>query len=118
MRCLIVIAMVFGCSSDEPAGKTSHPSMPNQFEVGSTINAKYRVVKKLGDTREYAVFAVEHVGLADRELTLIAPRGSTPIDTTAWNVAEVDRTPDGKPYVVAELSDAEVRDVLAGAQKL
>ena len=89
MRTLIAIAMVLGCSSDEPSGKTSHPSMPNQFEVGSTINAKYRVVKKLRDN----VFVVEHVALADREMTLISP-------PPASSTAEVEHTPDGKPFVV------------------
>ena len=113
MRWLIVIA-ILGCSSDEPPQKTSHPAMPNQFEVGSTINGTYRVVKKLGEAGDHAVFAVEHVRFPDRTLTLIAPQ----LRDATLNITEVDRTPGGKTFVVAELTDAQLRDVLAGTHDL
>ena len=81
-RWLSIAFLVLGCgkdrtASDQPApaptAKTSHPEMPNQFEVGSTIEGTYRVTKKLEDAGEYALFAVEPVGV-EKQLVLFAPR--------------------------------------------
>ena len=107
MRWLMTIAIVLGCGSDEPVGKTSHPAMPNQFEVGSTIDGRYRVVKKLRDTGQYTMFSVEPVGMMDRSLTMIAPRlpsaqaSRTLRDAAARDLtAEVGTTPEGQTFVV------------------
>src|SRR5688572_3427189 len=107
MRWLISIGIALAaCGSDEPTGKTSHLAMPNQFEVGSTLGGTYRVVKKLGDTGEYSVFAVEHERMADRALTLIAartPAASRPLHDAAarekaLTIVDVKRTPDERVY--------------------
>ena len=128
MRCLLLLAFVFGCSRDEPAAKTSHPAMPNQFEVGSTIDGRYRVIAKLGDTGPFAVFAVEHVAVRDQQLALIAPRlpsaevSQELVDLATRDhtlpVTEVARTPDAQAYVVAALDERQVRALVSGQRRL
>jgi hypothetical protein len=127
MRWLFVIALGLGCSRDEPAS-TSHPAMPNQFEVGSTIDGRYRVLEKLGETGPYAVFAVEHVAVRDQPLALIAPRvASVEASRELLAIAARDRTlpvtaaartPTGQAYVVAALGDDEIRALVSGQRAL
>lgn len=130
MRWLFIACLLLGCSkNEEPAvvaeAKTSHPAMPNQFEVGSTINGRYLVTKKLGEVGDYNVFAVER--LKDKTLTMVAPK--TPAHSLQLRDAvtkemndkvlpwlELDVTPDKRSYyVVGELTEAQVRDILGGA---
>ena len=128
MRWLFVLVFVMGCSRDEPAAKTSHPAMPNQFEVGSTIDGRYRVLARLGDTGPYAVFSVEHVAVRDQRLALIAPRMPSAkasqelIDLASRDhtlpITEVARTPGAQAYVVAALDEAQVRALVSGQRRL
>lgn len=81
--------------------------MPNQFEVGSTIDGRYRVVKKLREAGQYAVFSVEPVGIVDHSMTMIAPRlpnaqASRALRDAATHElgAEVGATPEGQTFVV------------------
>ena len=105
--------------------------MPNQFEVGSTINGRYLVTKKLGDIGELNVFSVERVTQKDRMLTMVAPK--TPAHSRALRDAvmvemndkkdfpwlDLDVTPDNASYfAVGALTDEHVRDILSGAHVL
>lgn len=130
MRWLLIACLVLGCSKREEAkpvteAKTSHPAMPNQFEVGSTINGRYLVTKKIGEVGDYNVFAVERV--KDKSLTMVAPK--TPAHSIQLRDAvmkemndkvlpwlDLDVTPDNRSYyVVGELTEAQLRDILSGA---
>jgi hypothetical protein len=138
MRWLVVGLLVIACADNKPEpppqkpdDKTSHPAMPNQFEVGSTINGRYLVIKKLGDIGQLDVFAVERVGQPDRKLTMVAPR--TPATSKALRDAvtiemndrkefpwlDLDVTPDNRSYyAIGELTDAHVQEILTGAHVL
>jgi hypothetical protein len=104
--------------------------MPNQFEVGSTIDGRYLVIEKLGDVGPLDVFAVERVAQKDRKLTMVAPK--TPATSQALREAvmaemnartfpwlELEATPDNRAYyAIAELTDAQVQAILTGAHVL
>jgi hypothetical protein len=132
MRWLVVVMLVVGCSEKKATPQptstnTSHTAMPNQFEVGSTINGRYLVTKKLGEVGDVNVFAVEHAHLKDKKLTMLATK--TP--ATSINVrdaffvelgskklpwSDVDVTPDNKLYYgVGELTDQQTQEILSGA---
>ena len=131
----LVICFLLACSSkkEQPPkplpAETSHPAMPNQFEVGSTINKRYRVISKIGEVGELAVFAVERTATPDRKLTMVAPK--TPAHSRALRDAVMVEMNDKKDFpwldldttessyfAVGELTDAHVRDILSGAHVL
>ncbi len=138
MRWLVVVLLALGCADKKeappklrPADNTSHGAMPNQFEVGSTINGRYLVIKKLGDVGQLDVFSVERVAQKDRKLTMVAPK--TPAASTQLRNAvmgemnerkefpwlDLESTPDDRSYyAVGELSDTQVQEILTGAHVL
>ena len=137
MRWLIAVMFVVGCSDKKEAPKlskdetTSHGAMPNQFEVGSTINGRYLVTKKLGDVGPLDVFAVERLAQKDRKLTMVAPK--TPATSMQLRNAvriemndrkdfpwlDLDVTPDNRSYyAIGELTDVQVQEILTGAHVL
>ncbi len=136
MRWFLIACLLLGCSTKKDGPKTStvessHPAMPDQFEVGSTINERYLVTKKLGETGELAVFAVENVRQPDRKLTMVAPK--TPAHSKALRDTvqaemfdkktipwlDLDVTKDMRSYyAVGALTDEQVRDILSGAHVL
>ena len=137
MRWLLAVIVVVGCGGEKketppklPDDNTSHGAMPNQFEVGSTINGRYLVIKKLGDVGQLDVFTVERVAQKDRTLTMVAPK--TPATSQALRDAvtaemnerkfpwvELEATPDKRAYyAIGELTDAQVQEILTGAHVL
>ena len=137
MRWLVIGLLVVGCADKKAApqkladDRTSHPAMPNQFEVGSTINGRYLVLKKLGSVGQLDLFTVEHVAQKDRKLAMVAPK--TPATSAALRDAvtaemhenkdvkwlDLDVTPDNRSYfAVGELTDAQVQEILTGAHVL
>lgn len=137
MRWLVIGLLVVGCADKKAAPQeladdpSSHPAMPNQFEVGSTINGRYLVIKKLGDVGQLDVFAVEHVAQKDRKLAMIAPK--TPATSQALRDAvtaemyekkdvkwtDLDVTSDNRSYfAVGELTEGQVQALLTGAHVL
>jgi hypothetical protein len=134
MHRLVLIATLFaggcGSKSDPPEPASSHESMPNQFEVGSTINERYLVVKKLGEIGDYMLFAVEPASMKDRKLTMIAPKSlhasAARREAMTHEMTEkrlkwiaLEQIPVREEhYAVGDLTDAEVRDVLSGTRRL
>ncbi|MBA3504125.1 MAG: hypothetical protein M4D80_36480 [Myxococcota bacterium] len=137
MRWLVAVILVVGCGEKKEAPKltkdetTSHGAMPNQFEVGSTINGRYLVTKKLGDVGQLDVFAVERLAQKDRQLTMVAPK--TPATSMQLRNAvmiemndkkdfpwlDLDVTPDNRSYfAIGDLTDAQVKEILVGAHVL
>lgn len=134
---LIVLALCTGCSErkqPEPSGKTSHPAMPNQLEVGSTLDGRYRLVKKLGAVGDYDVYAAEHASI-EKSYVVMAPSphagsgaGAALNDAakrqTARGIAgeivvdATGTTPAGNVYVVLAASDAQVAQLLSGSLTL
>ncbi len=89
--------------------------MPNQMEVGSTIGGRYRIVKKLGDTPDYQVFAVEHVDV-EKTFTLVSAmpgRGSDAMKALKFEVADSGTTPDGNAYAVFTTDEQQLQGLLA-----
>ena len=141
MKRILIACGLVACSADKPhspvgtaSGETSHPAMPNQIEVGSTLDGRYRIVKKLGDVGEYAVLAVEHAQVeqarvlmtpgpsassrAGEALNDAAKRQATRGVSGEIAVDDVGTTPQGSVYVVLTASDEQVAQLLAGAIKL
>jgi hypothetical protein len=141
MRWILIACVVAGCSRDKPppspmraSGETSHPAMPNQIEVGSTLGGRYRIVKKLGDVGEYQVLAVVHAQI-EKSYVLMTPRPGAVSGAAAAlvdaaerqasravageiSVDDVDATPDGTTYVVVSANEQQVKALLSGMIKL
>jgi hypothetical protein len=136
---IVLVALLIGCSERkavnvEPAGKTSHPAMPNQIEVGSTLDGKYRIVKMLGAVGELDVLAAEHATIeksyvvmtpspragsgAGAALNDLAKRQGERAAPGEISVEDLGTTPTGTPYVVLGASDEQVKQLLSGAIKL
>lgn len=131
----LVIALLLACSSKKeqppkpPPAETSHPAMPNQFEVGSTINKRYRIISKIGDVGELNVFSVERTATPDRKLTMVAPKTAAHSralrdavmvemnDKKDFPWLDLDTT-ESSYFAVGALTDEHVRDILSGAHVL
>jgi len=140
MRWLLIVCVVVGCSKDKPppaptvgsaSGETSHPAMPNQIEIGSTLDGRYRIVKKLGVVGDLDMFTVEHLQI-EKSYVLMTPKptagsgaGAALNDaakrqaargvTTEIDVNDVGATPQGTVYVVVSATDEQVKQLLSGA---
>src|SRR5687768_4564511 len=91
---IVLVALLISCSDNkpanvEPAGKTSHSAMPNQIEVGSTLDGKYRIVKLLGAVGELDVFAAEHATIEKSYVVMTpSPRAGSGAGATLNDLAK------------------------------
>lgn len=135
---IVSVALLVGCddrpANVELAAKTSHPAMPNQIEVGSTLAGKYRIVKKLGSIDDIDVLAAEHATIEKSYVVMTpSPRAKSgagaALDdaakrqaqrTVAGEITIDDRgaTPTGSIYVVVGATDEQVKQLLDGAIRL
>jgi hypothetical protein len=136
---VVVALLVIGCNENktvnvDPAGKTSHPAMPNQIEVGSTLDGKYRIVKKLGAVGELDVLAAEHATIEKSYVVMTpSPRAGSGAGAALNDAAkrqaargvpgeisvdDLGTTPTGTAYVVLGATDEQVKQLLTGSIKL
>jgi hypothetical protein len=140
----VIGAFLIGCNETkkanvEPAGTTSHyttshSAMPNQIEVGSTLDGKYRIVKMLGSVGDFDVLAAEHATIEKSYVVMTpSPRAGSgagaALNDAAKRQAErgvsgeisvddLGTTPTGTAYVVIGATDEQVKQLLSGSIKL
>jgi hypothetical protein len=108
--------------------------MRNEFVEGTTINGRYRLLNERGELADYTMFDVEHLQQTGRRLVMLAPKpGAGQANASLalrnaimWEMNErrllwLDLDCVGTPfiyYVVGELTDTQIADLLSGELKL